>query len=181
MLEVCSIYFTFTFHTKTIVKTKSNYTNILHADLSEHLKHLGYPNSFPMSTLYTLYGSPQSFAIVADVLKWLATCLESDTILPGGISDETERILLIRSAAEFFVTKAGIKLNPRRLYASSAAAAAELLKITTLLMNAPMDVNADDEPLMVTTPIDLGDKVNCRMFPFRYVWKRNWAKQMDRF
>lgn len=128
-------------------------------DLSEHLKQLGYPNSFPISALYTVYGSPQSFAIVADVLKWLATCLESDTILPGGISDETERILLIRSAAEFFVTKAGVKLNPRRLYASSAAAAAELLKITTLLMNAPTNINGDDEPLMAATPIDLGDKV----------------------
>lgn len=98
---------------------------------------------------------------MADILKWLATCLEPDTVLPGGISDETERILLIRSAAEFFVTKAGVKLNPRRLYASSAAAAAELIKITTLLMNAPTDIEKDDEPLMLASPMmDLGDKVN---------------------
>lgn len=127
--------------------------------MSEHLKHLGYQNNFPISALYTTYGSPQSFAIVADVLKWLATCLEPDTVLPGGISNETERILLIRSAAEFFVTKAGVKLNPRRLYASSAAASAELLKITTLLMNAPTDIENDNEPLMMTSPMmDLGDK-----------------------
>lgn len=155
MFEVIFIYV----YNITIINIINIFKTAFAKDLSEHLKHLGYPNNFPISALYTTYGSPQSFAIVADILKWLASCLESDTVLLGGISDETERILLIRSAAEFFVTKAGIKLNPRRLYASSAATAGELLKITTLLINAPTDIENDDEPLISSPMMDLGDKV----------------------
>lgn len=90
--------------------------------------------------------------------------MEPDTVLPGGTTDENERILLIRSAAEFFVTKAGIKLNPRRLYASAAGAASELLKITTLLINAPTDVGKDDDQFKGSTVIDLGDKVDIGYF-----------------
>ena len=112
--------------------------------------------------MYSTYGSAASFQIVAEILQWLAGRLEPGTVLSGGAANEGERVLLIRSAAEFFVTNAGIKLNPRKLYASSAGTAAELLKITTLLMNAPVEII--DEPNYVSNTIDLEDKVkliNC--------------------
>lgn len=69
-----------------------------------------------------------------------------------------ERILLIRSAVEFFVTKVGIKLNPRKLYACTTGAATELLKLTMLLLNAPTEIN-QEEDVFSSTNIDLGDKV----------------------
>lgn len=120
---------------------------------------MDYPNNFIISSLYTQYGSVASFQIVGDILQWLAGRLEPGTVLTGGTGTESDRVLLIRSAAEFFVTKAGIKLNPRRLYASSINTAPELLKITTLLMNAPTEVDAEDEPSINTSSMDLGDKV----------------------
>lgn len=128
-------------------------------DLSEHLKQLDYPNHFSISSIYTPYGSAASFQIVANILQWLAGRLEPDTILPGGTDTEGERVLLIRSAAEFFVTKTGIKLNPRRLYASSASTATELLKVTALLLTAPSKMDGNDEATIHASTIDLGDKV----------------------
>lgn len=130
------------------------------SDLSEHLKQLDYPQNFSISSLYTPYGSAASFEIVAEILQWLAGRLEPGTVLSGGINTESDRVMLIRSAAEFFVTKTGIKLNPRRLYASSASTATEILKITGLLMNAPTEIDGDDEPTLNSSTIDLGDKVS---------------------
>lgn len=88
----------------------------------------------------------------------MAERFESDAILLGGTENEMERILLIRSAVEFFVTKVGIKLNPRKLYACTTGAATELLKLTMLLLNAPTEVNKEED-LFGSTNIDLGDKV----------------------
>lgn len=129
------------------------------SDLSEHLKQLDYPNHFSISSVYTPYGSVASFHIVTNILQWLAGRLEPDSVLPGGTETEGDRILLIRSAAEFFVTKAGIKLNPRRLYASSASTATELLKVTALLLTAPTSTDGNDEATIHASTIDLGDKV----------------------
>ncbi|XP_059617767.1 clusterin-associated protein 1 [Phlebotomus argentipes] len=128
-------------------------------DLTEHLKLLGYPDFFPMSALYTPYGSASSFKIVASVLNWLAARLEPGTILLGGTETEAERVLLIRAASEFFITKAGIKVNPRKLYASSVASAKELLKITSVLIHAPNDVKAQEDEVKSANEIDLSDKI----------------------
>lgn len=127
-------------------------------DLSEHLKHLDYPNNFSISPLCSSYGSIGNFKIVSHILQWLAERFESDAIILGGTENEMERILLIRSAVEFFVTKVGIKLNPRKLYACTTGAATELLKLTMLLLNAPTEVNKEED-VLGSTNIDLGDKV----------------------
>lgn len=132
--------------------------------MAEHLKQLDYPNKFTISSIYTPYGSSASFQVVADILQWLTGRLEPGTNLPGGTANEQERILLVRSAAEFFVTKSNIKLNPRKLYASSTSTASELLKVTTLLINAPIEIDTEDEPAPISSNIDLGDKVStCRI------------------
>ncbi|CAD7091181.1 unnamed protein product [Hermetia illucens] len=130
-------------------------------DLSDHLKLLGYPNNFPLSSLYTNYGGLNSFKVVADVLQWLVGRLEPGATIPGSTKNETDRILLIRSATEFFVTKTGVKVNPRKLYASSSAAAKELQKITSLLITTPSaEDEQNDENLRSLAPIDLGDKID---------------------
>ncbi|GAB0100898.1 clusterin-associated protein 1 [Sergentomyia squamirostris] len=128
-------------------------------DLTEHLKLLGYPDFFPMSALYTPYGSAASFKIVASVVNWLAVRLEPGTLLPGGTETEAERVLFIRSASEFFITKVGIKVNPRKLYASSVASAKELLKITSVLIHAPNDIKTQEDEVKSVNEIDVSDRI----------------------
>ncbi|XP_055913759.1 clusterin-associated protein 1 [Eupeodes corollae] len=131
-------------------------------DLSEHLKLLGFPRVFPLQALCSNYGSLASFRIVSEILQWLASLLEPGTILSGSAESEAERILLIRSATEFFVTKSSIKLNPRKLYASSAATAGELQKITKLLITPSHknEDNDDDENFRSLNQVDIGDKID---------------------
>ncbi|EAT35537.1 AAEL012303-PA [Aedes aegypti] len=129
-------------------------------DLSEHLKILGYPNNIPLSVLNTPYGGPESFKAYYDVLTWLIGRLEPNLILAGGIRSEQDRVLFVRSATEFLVTKSSIKVNPRKLYASSAAAAKELLKVTSLLIASPKVTGADEESIKSHVEIDLSDKMD---------------------
>lgn len=96
-------------------------------------------------------------------MQWLAERLEPGTVLPGGTDTEDDRIVLIRSATEFFVTKCGIKLNPKKLYASSSATSKELQKVTTLLMTTPTDINekeSDEYSYRTLNQIDIGDKID---------------------
>ena len=115
-----------------------------------------------MQALSTNFGCLASFYIVAEVLQWLAGLLEPGTILPGGITSKEERVLLIRSATEFFVTKSAIKLNPRKLYAASAVTAGELQKITRLLItpNSTDDNQEEDDHYRSLNQVDIGDKMD---------------------
>ncbi|XP_058447551.1 clusterin-associated protein 1 [Malaya genurostris] len=128
--------------------------------LSEHLKLLGYPNNIPISVLNTPYGGPESFNAYSDILTWLISRLEPALLLAGGTRTEPDRVAFVRSATEFLVTKAGIKVNPRKLYASSAATASELLKVTSLLIASPKVTGADDESIKSHVEIDLSDKMD---------------------
>lgn len=139
--------------------------------LVEHLNLLGYPNHVHISALYTPHGSKAAFQIVADILAWLIESLEPGSLLIGGTSSESERVLLIKSAAEILVTKAGIKVNPRKLYSSSVASAGELLKITNVLIRAPENVINQEDDVGSATEIDLSDKV--RYSNVMNKWKYN--------
>lgn len=125
------------------------------------MKLLGYPHTFPLQALSTNFGCLASFYIVAEVLQWLAGLLEPGSVLPGGVTSKEERVLLIRSATEFFVTKSAIKLNPRKLYAASAVTAGELQKITRLLIapNATDENQEEDENYRSLNQVDIGDKM----------------------
>ncbi|XP_053681772.1 clusterin-associated protein 1 [Sabethes cyaneus] len=129
-------------------------------DLSEHLKLLGYPNNIPISVLNTPFGGPESFVAYSDILTWLISRLDPNLQLAGGTRSEQDRIAFVRSATEFLVTKSNIKVNPRKLYASSAAASAELLKVTSLLISSPKVTGADDESIKSHVEIDLSDKID---------------------
>ncbi|XP_067636326.1 clusterin-associated protein 1 homolog [Eurosta solidaginis] len=131
-------------------------------DLAEHLKLLGYPNAFPLQSLANNFGSLASFHVVAEVLQWLAGLLEPGAVLAGSVDTESNRVLLIRSATEFFVTKSAIKLNPRKLYASSAVTATELQKVTRMLI-APRQTAEDrdeEEKYRSLNQVDIGDKMD---------------------
>lgn len=141
---------------------------IIFVDLAEHLKLLGFPNQFPLQALYSSFGSLASFHVVAEILQWLAGLMEPGATLAGGTATEDERVILIRSATEFFVTKSAIKLNPRKLYAGSAVTAGELQKITKLLIapasNLEDNRDAEDEKeqqiYRSLNQFDIGDKMN---------------------
>lgn len=76
--------------------------------------------------------------------------------------------LVIDKRALFQITKAGIKVNPRKLYASSVASAKELLKITSVLIHAPNDVKAQEDEVKSINEIDLSDRV--RVFQLKHFW-----------
>lgn len=97
-------------------------------------------------------------------MRWLIDQYEPGTVLSGGTDTEMDRILLVRSAVEFLVIKAGIKLNPLRLYSSTAAAACELLKVVNLIIKRPMNqVNeSNDKQYRKLGDIDIDDKVKAR-------------------
>ncbi|XP_073829225.1 clusterin associated protein 1 [Musca autumnalis] len=130
-------------------------------DLAEHLKLLGYPQTFPLQALSSSFGCLASFYVVAEVLQWLAGLLEPGAVLPGGITTQEDRVLLIRSATEFFVTKSAIKLNPRKLYAASAVTAGELQKITRLLIapGSNDDGEEEEDNYRSLNQVDIGDKI----------------------
>ncbi|EDV92392.1 clusterin-associated protein 1 [Drosophila grimshawi] len=137
-------------------------------DLGEHLKLLGFPRVFPLQALATQHGSLASFHIVAELLQWLAGLLEVGAVLAGGVETEDQRVLLIRSATEFFVTKSGIRLNPRKLYAAAAVSAMELQKITCLLI-APTQTKGEErdeerererDQYRSLNQVDIGDKMD---------------------
>ncbi|XP_016999304.1 clusterin-associated protein 1 [Drosophila takahashii] len=134
-------------------------------DLGEHLKLLGFPRVFPLQSLANKHGSLASFHIVSELLQWLAGLMEPGATLPGGVESEEQRILLVRSATEFFVTKAAIRLNPRKLYAAAAVTAAELQKVTRLLTAPGQNEGDRDEEdqrdqYRSLNPVDIGDKMD---------------------
>lgn len=132
---------------------------------------MGFPRVFPLQSLATPHGSLASFHIVAELLQWLADLLEPGATLAGGVETEEQRVLLIRSATEFFVTKSAIRLNPRKLYAAAAVSATELQKITRLLITpsqtqAEGDEERDEErerereQYRSLNQVDIGDKMD---------------------
>lgn len=134
------------------------------SDLFEYLQILGYPRHLKVSTLYTTQGSLENFKLIFDVVRWLIDQYEPGTVLPGGTDTEIERILLVRSAAEFLAIKAGIKLNPLRLYSGTAAAACELLKVVNLILKRPTTQlnESNEKQYRKLGDIDIDDKVNAR-------------------
>lgn len=97
-------------------------------------------------------------------MRWLIDQYEPGTVLSGGTETEIDRILLVRSAVEFLVIKAGIKLNPLRLYSGTAAAACELLKVVHLILKRPSSQSneSNNKQYKKLGDIDIDDKVKAR-------------------
>lgn len=117
-----------------------------------------------MSTLDTTQGSFENFKLIFDIMRWLIDQYEPGTMLSGGTDTEIDRILLVRSAVEFLAIKAGIKLNPLRLYSGTAAAACELLKVVNLIMKRPTNQanESNEKQYRKLGDVDIDDKVKAR-------------------
>jgi clusterin-associated protein 1 len=98
--------------------------------------------------LSTLTGNENSFKAYGNILVWLCRCFDKDAIIHHNSLTESDRVFLIRTSTEFLAVSAGIKLNPRKLYASNCATAKELLKVTSALLNSSENVEHDEEKVL---------------------------------
>ncbi|GJQ72252.1 hypothetical protein Trydic_g3343 [Trypoxylus dichotomus] len=128
-------------------------------NFTEMLRALGYPTLISMESFRT-----PNFALVADLLVWLAKRFDPDVDIPKEIETEDERVLLIRNAAQFMAVKANIRLNTKRLYQADGYAVKELLKVANLLYDA-LKVNEteqrqDDDDDVNLKEFDVSDKLH---------------------
>lgn len=130
-------------------------------ELIEYLRILGYPKHLKYATLCSAQGGLESFKVVFDIMRWLIERYDSGAVIFGSSDSEVDRIVLTRSCVEFWVIKAGIKLNPLKLYSGSAAAAEELLKVVQLIMKVPAKTGAKLSDGR-TREVDIEDKVEDR-------------------
>lgn len=108
------------------------------------MKLLGYQENIPLSVLSTFSGNETSFRAYANILIWLIKNLDPDAMIHQDSHTESDRVMLVRTATEFLAVSSGIKLNPRKLYASNFATAKELQKITAALLNSPQNVQHEE-------------------------------------
>ena len=86
-------------------------------NFTEIMRALGYPRLVSVDN----FRKPH-FALVADILYWMATRYDPNAHIPDDIDTENERVLFVTKVAELFAAKAGIKLKTRRLYAADGKA-----------------------------------------------------------
>ncbi|KAK3579249.1 hypothetical protein CHS0354_033326 [Potamilus streckersoni] len=100
-------------------------------NFTEMMRALGYHRLISMEN----FRSP-NFLLVAEVLKWLVKRYDPTADVHGDTDTEQDRVIFIKSVAEFMATKAHIKLNTKKLYQADGYAVKELLKVTSVLYNA---------------------------------------------
>ena len=92
---------------------------------------LGYPRLISVEN----FRQP-NFPLLAELLKWLVKRYDPHTDIPTETDTESDRIIFVKSVAQFMATKAHIKLNTKKLYQADGYVVRELLKMTTVLYNA---------------------------------------------
>ncbi|XP_063445875.1 clusterin-associated protein 1-like isoform X3 [Mytilus trossulus] len=108
-------------------------------NFTEMMRALGYPRLISMEN----FRNP-NFPLVAEVLKWLVKRYDPSADVIGDTDTEQDRVIFIKTIAEFMATKAHIKLNTKKLYQSDGYAVKELLKVTSVLYNA-MKTNTSNQ------------------------------------
>ena len=103
-------------------------------NFTEILRALGYPRLVAVDN----FRQPH-FALVADILYWMTIRYEPNANISDDIDSERERVEFVTSVARLFATKAGIKLNCKRLYAADGRAVKELLKVANTLSPEHME------------------------------------------
>jgi len=79
--------------------------------LTESLRVLGYPQIVSLDS----FREP-NFKLVAELLIWLTSIYEPRVTIPTSIESEHDRISLIKTVSQIFITKQHIKLNTKKLY-----------------------------------------------------------------
>ncbi|CAI8055893.1 Clusterin-associated protein 1 [Geodia barretti] len=100
-------------------------------NFTEMMRALGYPRLISMENFRT-----PNFQLVAEILAWLVNRYDPSADLPTEVDTEQDRVIFIKSIAQFMATKAHVKLNTKKLYMADGHAVKELLKISSLLYTA---------------------------------------------
>merc|ERR1739838_23491 len=100
-------------------------------NFTEMLRSLGYPRLISIEN----FKAP-NLQLVAEILKWLIHRYDYNVVIPTDTETEQDRVIFIKSIAQFIATKAYIKLNTKRLYMADGYAVKEMIKFTQLLYNA---------------------------------------------
>ena len=101
------------------------------------MRSLGYPRLISMEN----FRQP-NFSLVSEILTWLVDRYDPLASLPTDTDTEQDRVIFIKSIAQFMASKANIKLNVKKLYTADGYAVKELLKIASMLYTA-MRTNQD--------------------------------------
>ncbi|CAD8132272.1 unnamed protein product [Paramecium pentaurelia] len=108
----------------------------------EQMRALGYHRIISMEN----FRRP-NFELVADILFWLAQKYDPISDISDNIDEERHRVEFIKQITTLFVSKARIKINPKRLYMADVYAVQEILKISTFLYKAQVSPPADEEEI----------------------------------
>jgi clusterin-associated protein 1 len=101
-----------------------------------------------------------NFELVADLSLWFAERYDPSCEISDNINEERDRVLFVKSICQLFLTKARIKLNPKKLYEANGFAVKELLKVATML-NKAMNVSGGDEDEVVSNmDFNMNSKLN---------------------
>ncbi|ESP03905.1 hypothetical protein LOTGIDRAFT_230213 [Lottia gigantea] len=128
-------------------------------NFTEMMRALGYHRLISMENFRT-----PNFPLVAEVLTWLVKRFEPNADVHPDIDTEQDRVIFIKTVAEFMATKAHIKLNTKKLYQSDGYAVKELLKVTSVLYSAVKTnvekalEDADDDTSNVS--FDVSSRIN---------------------
>jgi clusterin-associated protein 1 len=114
-------------------------------NFTEIMRALGYPRLISMEN----FRKP-NFELVADILYWMVKLYDPETTISDRVEFENERVEFLTGIANLMATKARLKLNTKKLYASDGRAVQELLKLATLLYRAikstHTQLNTDEPP-----------------------------------
>jgi clusterin-associated protein 1 len=88
------------------------------------IRSLGYTNPVGIDSFDT-----PNFALMSDILYWLATLYDPDIMMVPDLASEHGRVEFVRSVVQQLAVRSGLRLNPRRLYPSDRFAVRELLKL----------------------------------------------------
>lgn len=95
------------------------------------MRALGYDHVVSMNNFRT-----PNFPLVADILVWMVERYDPTAAISHDISTPEIRVDFITIVAQVIWTKAGIKLNTKKLYAADGRAVQELLKVALVLYKA---------------------------------------------
>jgi clusterin-associated protein 1 len=105
---------------------------------AEIVRTLGYPNAVGIDSFDT-----PNFALMAELLRWLATLYDPDIVVIPELTHEHGRVEFVRSIVQQLAVRSGIRLNPRKLYTSDRFAVRELLKIAAPIYRGVSTTGAD--------------------------------------
>nr|XP_026695606.1 clusterin-associated protein 1 [Ciona intestinalis] len=128
-------------------------------NFTEMMRGLGYPRLISVEN----FRQP-NFELVAEILLWLIQRYEPDAHIPKDIDTEQDRVIFIKSSAQFIATKIHIKLNTKRLYMADGYSVKELLKVASVLHSAMKAIDhssaGDSQSSHSLTTFDIASKIN---------------------